>query len=641
MNKAFVFFPSKFLKRAPHFFPSSHNFSSKPIQIQPPNLTLTACIRLLQSCSDQRDLKGGQQLHAHMLIAGFFHSSPLPTTSLINMYSKCSISISDALSVFLLSTHYQNVFAFNAIIAGFVSHDLSDEVLDFYNEMRMIGLVPDRFTFPCVIKACCDVMDVGKIHGLVFKLGLEFDLYIGSALVHAYLRVAFSSEALRVFDDLPDRDDVVIWNAMINGFAQAGEVDKAMEVFQMMAENGVVPNRFSVTGILSVFAMVGEIYNGRLIHGFVIKMGYDSSVAVLNALIDMYGKCEHVVDAVMVFDSMVEKDMFSWNSIICVHEQCGDHEGTLRFLRKMLHASFQPDFVTIASVFPACAHLAALMHFREIHGYMIVNGSGNFGIYGGQDNIYINNAVMDMYAKCGSLREARFVFDKMSHRDAASWNIMIMCYGMHGFGNEALNMFYSMSKAELKPDEVTFVGVLSACSHAGFVRQGRDFLASMQSKYGVLPTIEHYTCVIDMLGRAGQLEDAYELLSTMPYEANPVAWRACLAASQLHGNSDLSEVAAQQIFELEPEHCGSYVMLSNIYGASGRYKEVFGLRSTMRQQDVKKTPGCSWIELSNGVHAFVTRDRNHPEEYEIYAGLDSLTACLCEHNYTKLLEASL
>lgn len=577
-----------------------------------------------------------------MLITGFFHSSPLSATSLINMYSKCSISISDALSIFLASPHCQNVYAYNAIIAGFISHDLPNKVLEFYFNMRMVGLIPDKFTFPCLIKACCHAMDVEKIHALVFKLGLEFDLYVGSALVHGYLRVGLlSSEALKVFDELPERGDVVIWNAMINGFAQLGEIDKPLGIFRRMVENRVVPNRFSVTGILSVLAVAGEIYNGRVIHGFVIKMGYDSGVAVANALIDMYGKCKFVMDASKVFDSTLEKDIFSWNSIICVHGQCGEHEETLRQLENMLHAGVQPDLVTVASVLPACAHLTALMRGREIHRYVIVYGLGKSGVYGGHNNIYINNAVMDMYAKCGSLREARLVFDKMSHRDVASWNIMIMGYGMHGFGNEALDMFHIMSKTELKPDEVTFVGVLSACSHAGFVTWGREYLASMQPKYGVFPTIEHYACVIDMLGRAGQLEEAYELLSTMPYEANPVVWRAFLAASQLHGNSDLAEVAAHQIFKLEPEHCGSYVMLSNIYGASGRYDEVFGLRHTMRQQDVKKIPGCSWIELSNGVHVFVTRDQNHPEGIEIYAGLGSLTACLCENGYQpSLLEAT-
>ncbi|KAK3017869.1 hypothetical protein RJ639_004817 [Escallonia herrerae] len=262
----------------------------------------------------------------------------------------------------------------------------------------------------------------------------------------------------------------------------------------------------------------------------------------------------------------------------------------------MLRAGVRPDLVTMTTILPACAHLAALKVGREVHGYMITNGLGmDFSDKKVGDG-YINNAVMDMYAKCGNLRDARLIFDKMSYKDEASWNIMIMGYGMHGFGKEALDMFYSMSEEGMKPGEVTFVGVLSACGHGGLLRQGREFLVQMQPKYGVTPMIEHYTCVIDMLGRAGKLEEAYELVFTMPIEANPVVWRAFLAACQLHGYTALAEVAAQKISELEPAHCGSYVLMSNVYGTVGRYQEVSEVRYTMTQQNVQKAPGCSWIE---------------------------------------------
>lgn len=636
MNKRLIFSVSNFLKTR---FSFCFNYCSKSTQgeaIQAQNLTFTACIKILQSCSQEMDLSGGTQLHTHMFKSGFFNSSALSTTSLINMYSKCSASISDALSVFLASGYVDNVFVYNAIISGFISHDLPKEALQFYNEMRMIGLIPDKFTFPSAIKACLDISQVKRIHGLVFKLGLEFDFYVGSSLVHSYLKCGSSTDALDVFDELPERD-VVIWNAMINGFSQTGELDKSLEVFRRMVEDGIIPNRFTVTGILSIFATAGDVHSGRAIHGFVIKMGYDLAIAISNALIDMYGKCKCIMDAVRVFTSMLEKDILSWNSIISVHEQCGEHEETLRLFEKMLCANVLPDLVTIASVLPACAHLAQLMLGRKIHGHMTINSLGKKGSDGEFNDVHISNAVMDMYAKCGSLREAGLVFNRMIHRDVASWNIMIMGYGMHGYGNEALALFSSLvEEQELEPDEVTFVGILSACSHAGFLTQGYQLLLQMQPKYNILPTIEHYTCVIDMLGRAGRLEEAYELLLKMPYEANPVVWRSFLAASRKHGNSDFAEIAAEKVFELEPEHCGNYVILSNIYGASGRFKEVLGVRHTMKEQDVRKMPGCSWIELNNGVHVFVTLDRNHPEQLQIYAALHSLTS-----NIPNLLSSSL
>lgn len=545
------------------------------------------------------------------------------------MYSKCN-QMNFALSIFSDPTHEINVFAFNAIISGFITNGFPEEGFEFYQKMRNEGVIPDKFTFPCAIKACLDVLEIKKIHGLLFKFGLELDVFIGSALVNCYLKFGLMEHAQVAFEELPIRD-VVLWNAMVNGYAQIGQFEMVLETFRRMNDESVVPSRFTVTGVLSVFAVMGDLNNGRIIHGFAMKMGYDSGVAVSNSLIDMYGKCKCIEDALEIFEMMREKDIFSWNSIVSVHEQCGDHDGTLRLLDRMLGAGIQPDLVTVTTVLPACSHLAALMHGREIHGYMIVSGLGKDGK--DIDDVLLKNAVIDMYAKCGSMRDAHLVFERMSNKDVASWNIMIMGYGMHGYGNEALEMFSRMCEVQLKPDEVTFVGVLSACSHAGFVSQGRNFLVQMKSKYDVAPTIEHYTCVIDMLGRAGQLDEAYELALTMPIEANPVVWRALLAACRLHKHAVLAEVAAQRVFELEPEHCGSYVLMSNVYGAVGRYEEVLEVRHTMRQQNVRKTPGCSWIELKNGVHVFVSADRAHPEAHSIYAGLNSLTARLREHGY--------
>lgn len=563
------------------------------------------------------------------------------------MYSKCNPnSMSDAFFVFSTSpSHARNVFVYNALIAGLVAHDLPKPVLEIYSEMRTLCIVPDKFTFPCVIKAassCNRLVCMKKTHGLVFKLGLEFDLFIGSALVHSYLTFGLTEEAEGVFDELPMRDDVVLWNAMINGYAQSGQFDRALHVFKWMMDDGVAPNRFTITGVLSALSNSEAVYKGREMHGFVIRRGYDEGIAVLNALIDMYGKCKRASDAMQVFEMMDEKDIFSWNSIICVHEQCGDDEGTMRLFKRMLCAQMKPDLVTVTTVLPACSHLAALRHGKEIHGYMIVNRLKKDGDAAEHSDTYIDNAIMDMYAKCGSMNDAQLIFDMMSYKDTASWNIMIKGYGMHGYGKKALDMFSDLCEAGLKPDEVTFVGVLSACSHAGLVDQGREFLVQMLPKYDITPCIEHYTCVIDMLGRAGQLDAAYELLLTMPVDPNPIVWRAFLAACRLHGNADLAVVAAEKVFELDPEHCGSYVILSNIYGANDRYEEVLEVRDTMRLQEVRKIPGCSWIELENGVHSFITCDKTHPEGDLIYAGLNSLTARLREHEYrTDALECNI
>ncbi|XP_054802433.1 pentatricopeptide repeat-containing protein At3g14730 isoform X2 [Prosopis cineraria] len=533
-----------------------------------PYYDLTICISFLQTCAHHGNLSKGKEIHSYVLKNGFLNSL-LSVTSLINMYSKCSL-MNYAVKVFnYLAQEDKNVYAYNAIISGVFANGFSHNAFELYKQMRCVGIVPDKFTFPCVIRSCSNAMDafeVKKIHGLLFKLGLELDIFVGSALVNTYLRFGLTEEAQEMFDELTVRD-VVLWNSMVNGYAQIARFDEALEVFRLMGLNGVIPNRYTVTGVLSIFAMTGDLDYGRAVHGFVIKMGYDSVVSVANALIDMYGKCGCLIDALNIFEAMNEKDIFSWNSMLSVHEHCTDHYGTLRIFNMMLGELVKPDLVTITNVLPACAHLAALVHGREIHGYMIVNGFG-------KDNSLVNNAVMDMYAKCGDMIYARLVFDNIREKDLASWNIMIMGYGMHGCGDEALEFFSQLCQTQLAPDEITFVGLLSACSHAGMVKKGQEFLAEMESKYGVSPTIEHYTCVIDMLGRAGQLQEAYNLVLTMPIEANPIGWRALLAACHLHKHKDLAKIAARKLIELEPGHSGNYVLMSNVYVVAGQYEEV-------------------------------------------------------------------
>ncbi|XWS14174.1 hypothetical protein CRYUN_Cryun36dG0100800 [Craigia yunnanensis] len=637
MNKRAIFSkPSinnnKFKSFSPFCFSSSEFSSSSSPTPQPDHLS--TFIASLQSCAHHKNLTKGKQLHSYMLRNGLLQASPASLTSLINMYSKCN-RMTYALSLFQTAPQNPNIFSFNAIIYGFITNKDPFKGLKFYREMRVLGVFPDKYTFPCLLKGCGDIMEVlevRKIHGLVFKLGLDLDLYVGSGLVKCYLKFIFMKDAEKVFDELLVRD-VVLWNAMVNGYAQVGQFDEALGVFSKMCSEGVEMSSFTVTGVLSAFAMIGCVENGKSVHGVVVKMGYGSSIVVSNALIDMYGKCKCVGEALKIFKMMDVRDIYSWNSIMFVHEQCGDHDETLRLFGMMLRDGIQPDLITLTTVLPSCTQMAALMHGKGIHGYMIINGLSKDRNSEGIDDVLINNGIMDMYAKCGSMREAHLVFDKMSHKDVVSWNILIMGYGMHGYGSEALDMFSLMFESEFKPDDVTFVGVLSACSHAGFVSLGRQILGQMKSKYGVVPTIEHYTCVVDMLGRAGQLEEAYQLALTSPTEANAVIWRALLAACRLHGNSDIAEVAAKHVLQFEPEHSGSYILMSNVYVAAGKYEEVLDVRNMMRQQNVRKLPGCSWIEVKNGVHAFINGDRTHPGSNSIYDGLHSLTALLQENDY--------
>lgn len=491
------------------------------------------------------------------------------------------------------------------------------------------GLVPDEFTLPCAINACGDLKvtdEIDKIHGLAFKVGISGDVFVSSAMVNFYVKFGSVKVAEKLFDEMPERD-VVLWNSMANGFAQVGKFEDSLRFYNRMESEGILPDSYTVTGIISVSTATGDMVTGRRIHELVKKFGYDSDVSVCNSLIDMYGKFGEVEEAVAIFETMPKKDLYSWNSTISMYQREGDHDSTMKLFDEMQKTNCPPDIVTICTILPVCTQLSALMRGRELHGYIIRRELNN------EPYPFVENVLMDMYAKSGSLHNARSVFDTMQTQDTASWNILIGGYSCHGKVTEALEIFSTMCSMGIHPNDVTFVAVLSACSHTGLVDRGRRILDHMETDYNVTPTLEHYSCVVDMLGRAGRLSEAHSLLTNMPVESNPVVWRSYIAACQVHGDTHLAVEAANRLLEIEPEYGGSYVMLSNLYGSAGRYQNVSEIRLCMKIQNVRKIPGCSWMELKTGMHTFISRDISHPESDQIYSMLEVLIGRLRELGY--------
>lgn len=313
---------------------------------------------------------------------------------------------------------------------------------------------------------------------------------------------------------------------------------------------------------------------------------------------------------------MGERDLLSWNSMVSAFQYNADHGESLRCFGRMRRAGVRLDAVTLAAVLPACSQAAALMYGREIHAYMVTSGMSCSA------DVFVHNALMDMYAKSGALADSKRVFDRMPARDVASWNIMVHGYAAHGFGLEALELFDGMCLAKVAPDEVTFVGLLSACGHAGLVEPGRDIFQRMEAEYGVVPVMEHYSCMVDLLGRAGRLQEAQEV-AEQAKEAG--VWRAYLAACKMHGKTEQAVVAAEQVVGLEPKASGGYVLLANAYGSAGRFGELEEVRGEMWKRRVRKVAGCSWVEVAGlGLHTFITGGHNHPDAKGIYGMLNGL-----------------
>ncbi|XP_072955289.1 pentatricopeptide repeat-containing protein At3g14730-like [Typha angustifolia] len=601
-------------------------------------VNLATLVFHLQLCGRLGHLSKARELHGYLITSGL-HVSPFALTTLISLYSRLSLP-SLSLAAFRSFPHQPpNLFAFNAAIAALASNSLPFSALQLFLRLRREAHeAPDEFTFPWTIKACAEigsVQSLGMIHGGTVKVGLDEEVFTASALVHSYLKMGFVEEARKVFDELPVRD-VVLWNAMVNGFAQMGLFGLALEYFYMMVGEGVVPSKFTATGILSVFTAMADLRNGRKMHAFVTKAGHDGEAAVGNALIDLYGKCHKVGDATKVFETMVdgERDIFSWNSMLSALQYSADHVGALRLFGRMRRLGLLPDAVTMAAVLPACAHMAALRLGRRFHSYMVTSGMASVM------DVFASNALADMYAKSGALKDARLVFDKMPQRDVASWNIMIDGYASHGRGREAVELFNRMTMAEhLVPDEVTLLGTLAACSHAGLVDEGRGLLMRMREDFGVTPGPDHYACAADMLGRAGRLDEAKEVAEAAG-DAGAGAWRVYLASCRTHGEAGRAKEAAKKIGDLEQEEVGSggWVLLANACGSGGSYGEVEEVRGEMRRRGVRKAaPGCSWVEVGaeegGGVHAFVSGDREHPAMEGIYEMLHRLVGRMRECGY--------
>ncbi|KAJ4713600.1 Pentatricopeptide repeat-containing protein [Melia azedarach] len=335
-----------------------------------------------------------------------------------------------------------------------------------------------------------------------------------------------------------------------------------------------------------------------------------------NTLLSMYAKCGIIDDAISFFNEMNQKDTVSYNATISGCSQNGYAQEALHIFHKMQLCGIEPDLATMICVLPTCSHLAALQHGTCAHGYSIVCGFIK--------DTSICNALIDMYSKCGKIDLARKVFDRMEKRDIVSWNAMIVGYGIHGLGMEALWLFNKMQATGLKPDDVTFLCLLSACSHSGLVIEGKQLFNSMIQGINTVPRMDHYICMVDLLGRAGLLDEACKFIEKMPFEPDVHVWSALLAACRIHKDVELGEEVSKKIQGLGSEGTGNYVLLSNMYSAAGRWDDAAYVRIEQRDQGFKKSPGCSWIEINGVVHAFVGGDRSHPQSVQINKKLEEL-----------------
>ena len=513
------------------------------------------------------------------------------------------------------------------MIGGLAQHGFGHEAFSLFLQMQRGGFVPDAITYVSILSACASAGAlewVKEVHSHALRAGLESDVRVGNALVHMYAKSGSIDDARLVFDRMLERD-VVTWTAMIGGLAQHGFGHEAFSLFLQMQRGGFVPDAITYVSILSACASAGALEWVKEVHSHALRAGLESDVRVGNALVHMYAKSGSIDDARLVFDRMVERDVVTWTVMIGGLAQHGfGHEAFSLFLQ-MERGGFVPDAITYVSILSACASAGALEWVKEVHSHALRAGL--------ESDVRVGNALVHMYAKSGSIDDARLVFDRMVERDVITWNVMIGGLAQHGCGHEALLLFGQMNAEGVRPDGVTFVATLSACSHVGLVDKGRHQFLAMTQDYGIKPTMEHYTCMVDLLGRAGHLEEAKLFILNMPLEPAGATWGALLGACRTYGNVELAEFAAKECLKLEPKNAAAYVLLSNIYAAAGKWDQVSLVRTMMQGRGIHKEPGRSWIEVDNEIHRFVVGDTSHPEAKEIYAELNILTEKMKAEGY--------
>eukprot|EP00253_Pinus_taeda_P001255 PITA_01255 len=546
---------------------------------------------VLPSCVGKTALERGRGIHEEIIERGF-DSDAFVASALVDMYAKCG-SLEEARQVFDKSPVLDAV-SWSAMIGGYVQNGMFEEALRLYWQMQSAGVKPNTFTFGSVLPACASlgILEDGKrVHEDIVRAGVQSDVFVGNSLVDMYAKCGSTEDARYVFDKMPNRNPI-------------------SETF---------------AGILPACANSAGLCKGMELHGIIIKIGLEADLFVGNALVDMYAKCARVEDASEVLAKMPTRDVISWNSMIAGYTQSGHFEKALKFFSQMQLTIIKPNSNTLASILPACANLAALHDGKHVHEYIFRSGY--------QSDVYVGSALVDMYAKCGSIDDARKVFDKMPTGDVVIWNAMIVGYAMHGYGNEAIHLFELMQCSNAKPDFVTFLGVVSACCHAGLVDDGRKYFNYMIKDYNMTPTLKHYGCMVDLLGRAGFLIEAQDMINKMPVEPDVAVWSSLLGACRIHTNIELAEYVAGRLFELDPKNASHYVVLSNIYATAGRWDDVEKVRKMMKERKVMKVPGTSWIEINKQVYAFLTGDKSHPDIDKVYAKLDSLFGQMKEARY--------
>lgn len=574
---------------------------------------------------------------------------------------------------------HRDVRSWTILISGLARTGSFGMVLGLFRKMQVEGVRPNQFTLSSVLRSCSSVREnheAKRIHGWMLRNGIDFDIVLENSLLDAYLKCGDFRYAERLFETRKERDKIT-WNIMIDGYVSIGNVEKsldllnelpfrdvdswntiisglmrnghertALELLYEVVKNGTPLNKFTFSIGLVLASTLSLVELGRQIHGFVLRSGSHNEGFIWTSLIDFYSKCGKMEKALLIFRKMPlvylnsphstaahEHEMteiLAWSSLIAGYVRNDDYEGALQTFISMVREGIGVDGFTVTTIASMCANVGILTLGQQIHA--LIQKIGH------EIDFHIGSALVDMYSKCGSLEDARMIFKQTISPNVVSWTSMISACALHGQGCEAIQLFELMIRVGIEPNEISFTVVLAACSHAGLLEEGCKIFHLMKEVYRIKPGVEHFTCMVDLYGRAGRLDEAKEFIHQNCISHLSLVLKSFLSSCRLHKNIEMGKWVSEKLNHLDSFDAGSHVLLSNMCANKRRWEEAAKVRNLMQQRGISKLPGQSWIQLKNQVHAFIMGDRSHPRQAEIYSYLDELVGRLKEIGYSSAVE---
>ncbi|XP_062006818.1 pentatricopeptide repeat-containing protein At4g39952, mitochondrial-like [Rosa rugosa] len=537
-----------------------------------------------QACVGMGAIGEGRCLHGFVVKSGIGCSEAVKSL-ILSMYSRCGTP-GESLVLFR-ELRNRDLLSWTSVIGAYARSGLVAECLCLFWEMQGSDIVADEIVVSCMLSGFRNLTNIreGKAFlGIVTRQNYGSTQMVYSELVSMYCKFGLLTLAEKLLSEMQHWDKECC-NNMICGYAKVGLPAKCIEIFGKMQYLGIEADSSSLVSVICSCFQLGAIHLGQSVHGYMIKISMDDNVSVANSLIDMYGKSGYLNIALRIFRG-THRDIVTWNTLMSSYTHNGNFAEAIVLFHKMIVEKVKPNSATFVTVLSACSHLASLKEGEQVHCHIKERGI--------EINLSVAAALVDMYAKCGELEKSRELFNSMNERDAISWNVMISGYAMHGHAESAIEIFHNMETSNVKPNEITFLSLLSACNHSGLVEQGKYLFGRMQ-EFSVKPNLKHYACMVDILGRSGKLQEAKDLVLSMPITPDGGVWGSLLAACKIHNEIEMGARVAKHAIESDPENDGYYIMLSNLYSSIGRWDDAISVRKMMQEKGVGKTNAWSVV----------------------------------------------